>query len=224
MLPRPQAKLGEAPGGISCTPGASAAMQGARQRGACSSVGSERGRALARAPLSSFRLRATGSAMAMRRFPPCPGPSRCRGRLAARPGRGQAPRAALDEVGRNQHPSWRGWTGSSGRAGPISSTTEPPGLGESLVPAQPGLPGEPRGVGRGWREHPTGLRAEQPPPAMVSEEPRAGGEAAELPARLVFSPSRHARQKRLTKTRGVNKNGWRTEPDLHRQEGWRRTG
>lgn len=224
MLPRPQAKLGEALGGNSCAPGASAAMQGARQQGACSSAGSERGRALTRAPLSSFRLCAMGSAMATRCFPPRPGPSRCRGHLTACPGPGQAPHAALDEVGRNQHPSWGGWRGSSGCAGPDSSTSEPLGLGESLVPAQLGLSGKPRGAGRGWREHPMGLRVEQPPPAMASEEPRAGGEAAELPARLMFSPSRHAQQKQLTKTRGVNKNRWRTEPDLHRQEGWRRTG
>lgn len=63
-----------------------------------------------------------------------------------------------------------------------------------------------------------GLAASCSPTAarsLARDEPQPGGEQRPLRAHLAFSP----RWKRLTKTRGVNKNGRRTEPDLARDEG-----
>lgn len=140
--------------------------------------------------------------------------------LALRPGCGEAPHAALAGRGGLLAPKPWGWraqcvqplSGHTGAPGPDCGTPEPLFWSEpcsSPLGAPRKLPSVrgAQGDRQGCCEHPMGTCVDQLPPAMPSREKlRAGGEELELPARLAFSPSRHARQKQLTKTRGVNKN------------------
>jgi len=211
-----QQQLGE---GTSSTPGGRAAMQGPWQRDACSSAGSERGRARAGC-LPGSRLgdpgacprcsspvlpRARGSATAARRFPP-PAQALCSLPASSAP----RPRALPSPAG-SLAPKLRGW-GAPGQTAARPSLPRPGSLG--------GLHGLPSVRGAKG----TGRAAASAPQSGCLLRRRAERNGERAGESLAFSPSRHARQKRLTKTRGVNKNGWRTEPNLDRKEGWRRTG
>lgn len=173
-------------------------------------------------PLLLVLPHARGSATAAGRFPPHLGPLLPRASSAPcsapRLWRGTA-RCPRWEGGLLAPKPW-GWraqcvqplSGHTGAPGPDCSTPEPLFWSEpcsSPLGAPRKLPSVrgAQGDRQGCCEHPMGTCADQLPPAMPSREKlRAGGEELELPARLAFSPSRHARQKQLTKTRGVNKN------------------